>query len=51
MNKLSDKLLIESYFKAKESNLDRDFCGLIKEEISRRGLLINPSKNQTILKG
>lgn len=44
LNKLSNKLLIESYFKAIDLNLDHDFCALIEQEINRRGLLINPPK-------
>ncbi|MGG3563783.1 sporulation histidine kinase inhibitor Sda [Neobacillus rhizosphaerae] len=38
MRKLSDELLIESYFKAKELNLSQDFIGLIESEIHRRSL-------------
>ncbi|HLO12762.1 sporulation histidine kinase inhibitor Sda [Neobacillus drentensis] len=38
MRKLSDELLIESYFKAKELNLSPDFIGLIESEINRRSL-------------
>ncbi|MDQ1144958.1 MAG: sporulation histidine kinase inhibitor Sda [Bacillus sp. (in: firmicutes)] len=38
MRKLSDELLIESYFKAKELNLSPDFIGLIESEIYRRSL-------------
>ncbi len=33
MRKLSDELLIESYFKATEMNLNRDFIELIENEI------------------
>jgi developmental checkpoint coupling sporulation initiation to replication initiation len=38
MLKLSDELLIESYYKAKELNLSNDFINLIKKEIERRSL-------------
>ena len=38
MENLSDELLIESYFKAKELNLSPDFILLIKKEIDRRAL-------------
>lgn len=38
MNKLSDELLIETYFKAIELNLSEDFVHLIKLEIERRSL-------------
>lgn len=38
MRKLSDELLIESYFKARELNLCPDFIGLIESEIQRRSL-------------
>lgn len=44
--KLSNTLLIESYYKAIESNLSQDFCELIESEINRRGLLINVSLDQ-----
>ncbi len=33
MRKLSDELLIESYFKANEMNLSREFIELIENEI------------------
>ncbi|GIN60380.1 sporulation inhibitor sda [Robertmurraya siralis] len=38
MRKLSDELLVESYFKAKELNLSKDFILLIETEIHRRSL-------------
>ncbi|MCJ7841802.1 sporulation histidine kinase inhibitor Sda [Lederbergia sp. NSJ-179] len=38
MNKLSDELLIESYFKAKELKLSYDFIQLIEVELHRRSL-------------
>ncbi|MGG3469344.1 sporulation histidine kinase inhibitor Sda [Neobacillus pocheonensis] len=38
MRKLSDELLIESYFKARELNLSPDFINLIESEIHRRSL-------------
>ncbi|MED1205056.1 sporulation histidine kinase inhibitor Sda [Heyndrickxia acidicola] len=38
MRKLSDDLLIESYYKAKELNLSPDFIRLIEKEIHRRSL-------------
>lgn len=38
MRKLSDDLLIESYFKARELNLNYDFIRLIETEIHRRSL-------------
>lgn len=38
MKKLSDELLVESYFKAKELNLSADFILLIETEIHRRSL-------------
>ncbi|OIK16631.1 sporulation protein [Bacillus sp. MUM 116] len=38
MRKLSDELLIESYFKARELNLSADFIHLIEREIHRRSL-------------
>ncbi|PAD02309.1 sporulation histidine kinase inhibitor Sda [Bacillus licheniformis] len=38
MNKLSDELLIESYIKANEMNLNREFIELIETEIKRRSL-------------
>lgn len=38
MEKLSDELLVESYFKARELNLSADFISLIEAEIQRRSL-------------
>ncbi|GHH97079.1 sporulation histidine kinase inhibitor Sda [Neobacillus kokaensis] len=38
MRKLSDELLIESYYKAIELNLSEDFINLIESEIRRRSL-------------
>jgi developmental checkpoint coupling sporulation initiation to replication initiation len=38
MRKLSDELLIESYFKAIELNLSNEFILLIESEIHRRSL-------------
>ncbi|GIN71009.1 hypothetical protein J14TS2_14840 [Bacillus sp. J14TS2] len=38
MNKLSDELLIESYYKAKELELSYDFIQLIELELHRRSL-------------
>lgn len=38
MRKLSDELLIESYFKAIELNLSIEFILLIETEIHRRSL-------------
>ncbi|TWE02469.1 developmental checkpoint coupling sporulation initiation to replication initiation [Neobacillus bataviensis] len=38
MRKLSDELLIESYFKARELNLSPEFISLIESEIHRRSL-------------
>ncbi|KON86556.1 sporulation protein [Sporosarcina globispora] len=39
MRLLSDELLIEAYFKAKELLLSNDFIRLIELEINRRSLL------------
>ncbi|MBA2873560.1 sporulation histidine kinase inhibitor Sda [Thermaerobacillus caldiproteolyticus] len=38
MKNLSDELLIESYYKAKELKLSPEFIELIKREILRRSL-------------
>ncbi|WP_026693922.1 sporulation histidine kinase inhibitor Sda [Peribacillus kribbensis] len=38
MNKMSDDLLIESYFKARELKLSPEFIRLIESEINRRTL-------------
>lgn len=38
MKKLSDKLLMESYDKAKELKLNPDFIRLIENELKRRSL-------------
>ncbi len=39
MKKLSDELLIESYYKATELNLSPEFIHLIESEIKRRSLI------------
>jgi len=38
MKKITDQLLIESYFKAIELDLDKDFILVLEEELKRRGL-------------
>ncbi|WP_456279358.1 sporulation histidine kinase inhibitor Sda [Bacillus sp. AK128] len=38
MKKLSDELLIESYYKARELSLSPEFIHLIETEIKRRSL-------------
>lgn len=38
MKNLSDELLIETYYKAIELNLSRDFIELIRLELNRRSL-------------
>jgi developmental checkpoint coupling sporulation initiation to replication initiation len=38
MQNLSDELLIETYYKAVELNLNHDFIELIRVEIARRSL-------------
>ncbi|WP_379970210.1 sporulation histidine kinase inhibitor Sda [Ectobacillus sp. sgz5001026] len=38
MEKLSDELLSESYYKAKELNLNPEFILLMKQEMLRRSL-------------
>ncbi|GGE56601.1 hypothetical protein GCM10011391_39390 [Pullulanibacillus camelliae] len=38
MQSLSDEVLIESYYKAIQMNLDTDFISLLKSEIDRRRL-------------
>ncbi len=38
MKELSDKLLIEAYYKAIELNLSKEFILLIESEIKRRSL-------------
>lgn len=38
MHKLSDELLIKSYFKAIELKLSKEFIRLIESEIKRRSL-------------
>ncbi|UFT97848.1 sporulation histidine kinase inhibitor Sda [Radiobacillus kanasensis] len=39
MEHLSDKLLIESYYKANELDLSNEFITLIEQEIKKRSLL------------
>ncbi|MEI5905761.1 sporulation histidine kinase inhibitor Sda [Bacillus spongiae] len=38
MRKLSDELLVQSYYKAIELHLSPDFISLIEKELQRRGL-------------
>ncbi|MBS4209036.1 sporulation histidine kinase inhibitor Sda [Bacillus sp. FJAT-50079] len=38
MRKLSDELLIESYYKAKQLHLSTEFIQLIESELQRRSL-------------
>jgi developmental checkpoint coupling sporulation initiation to replication initiation len=38
MNKLTDDLLLEAYYKAKELKLSADFIMLVENEIHRRSL-------------
>lgn len=38
MKKITDQLLIESYFKATELDLDKNFILVLEEELKRRGL-------------
>ncbi|MFJ7684293.1 sporulation histidine kinase inhibitor Sda [Peribacillus butanolivorans] len=38
MKKLNDQLLIESYLKAIELDLDKNFILVLEEELKRRGL-------------
>ncbi|MFD1705481.1 sporulation histidine kinase inhibitor Sda [Siminovitchia sediminis] len=38
MKKLSDELLIETYFKAKKLNLSQEFISLMESEIRRRSI-------------
>ncbi|MFD1018835.1 sporulation histidine kinase inhibitor Sda [Thalassobacillus hwangdonensis] len=45
MEHLSDVLLIESYHKAKELKLSKEFIQLIEEELFRRSL--HPSMRKT----
>ncbi|WLR44286.1 sporulation histidine kinase inhibitor Sda [Bacillus carboniphilus] len=39
MKKLSDELLLESYYKAREMQLNEEFIDLILTEIERRSLI------------
>lgn len=38
MRNLSDELLIETYFKAKELDLSNDFIRLLEKELHRRSI-------------
>ena len=46
MKKITDQLLIESYFKAIELNLDKDFILVLEEELKRRGLSLIVQKDR-----
>jgi len=40
MKSMSDEILIDSYLKARELNLNKDFLSLLEEEIERRNLTV-----------
>jgi len=40
MKELNDELLLKSYLKAFELNLDKDFIRMLEKELKRRGLPI-----------
>ncbi|PES93501.1 sporulation histidine kinase inhibitor Sda [Priestia megaterium] len=46
MKKITDQLLIESYFKAIELDLDKDFILILEEELKRRGLSLIVRKDR-----
>jgi developmental checkpoint coupling sporulation initiation to replication initiation len=46
MKKITDQLLIESYFKAIELDLDKDFILVLEEELKRRGLSLIVRKDR-----
>jgi developmental checkpoint coupling sporulation initiation to replication initiation len=46
MKKITDQLLIESYFKAIELDLDKDFILVLEEELKRRGLSLIVQKDR-----
>jgi developmental checkpoint coupling sporulation initiation to replication initiation len=46
MKKITDQLLIKSYFKAIELDLDKDFILVLEEELKRRGLSLIVRKDR-----
>jgi len=46
MKKITDQLLIESYFKEIELDLDKDFILVLEEELKRRGLSLIVRKDR-----
>ncbi|PGO54310.1 sporulation histidine kinase inhibitor Sda [Priestia megaterium] len=46
MKKITDQLLIESYFKSIELDLDKDFILVLEEELKRRGLSLIVRKDR-----
>lgn len=46
MKKITEQLLIESYFKAIELDLDKDFILVLEEELKRRGLSLIVQKDR-----
>ncbi|AMM91666.1 sporulation protein [Peribacillus simplex] len=46
MKKLNDQLLIESYLKAIELGLDKNFILVLEEEMKRRGLHLIVQKDR-----
>ena len=45
MSKLTDELLIEAYFKAKDLNLNKEFIVLLENEIRQRFLITKKDKS------
>ncbi|WP_428848857.1 sporulation histidine kinase inhibitor Sda [Virgibacillus siamensis] len=41
MNILSDKMLIEAFYQAKELKLDKDFIRLIEDELRKRSIMVD----------
>ncbi|GAA0593583.1 hypothetical protein GCM10009001_07190 [Virgibacillus siamensis] len=40
METLSDKLLVEAFYQAKEQKLDQDFIRLIEDELRKRAISV-----------
>lgn len=44
MEKMTDELLIETYYKALKSDTDKDFIQLVEQELERRNLEFKKEK-------
>ncbi|WP_099158842.1 sporulation histidine kinase inhibitor Sda [Virgibacillus ndiopensis] len=41
MEKISNELLVEAYYKAKQQRLNLDFIKLIRQELKKRNIMVD----------